>query len=240
MDNLDRMFRHLVRTIETRYPDYVSRPFEVAELYQTILPYRLHRRELGLDTNQDYELTLLELLSGARGYLVVDDRMRDALRKELGSPTPDPSVMREFATAHVALASDAVRRLGTPEARDGGPALARRSTPPDPSLAAEARQNRPRASTGSGAAAAPTPAAPSAATPTPRAAISSQPRTIAVAAAGEPCRFCGGALPPGRQITFCPHCGQNLTVINCAACGTELELGWSYCTTCGRAVTTSE
>src|SRR3712207_3109876 len=118
MDNLDRMFRHLVRTIETRNPEYLSRPFEVAELYQTILPYRLHRRELGLDTNQDYEMTLLELLSGARGYLVVDDRMRDTLRKELGSGNPDPSVLREFAAAHVALASDAVRRLDAPEARE--------------------------------------------------------------------------------------------------------------------------
>jgi hypothetical protein len=215
MDNLDRMFRHLVRTIETRNREYLSRPFEVAELYQTILPYRLHRRELGLDTNQDYEMTLLELLSGARGYLVVDDRMRDALRKELASPNPDPSVLREFAGAHVALASDAVRRLETPEGRDSG-----RSEP--------------------------TPAAPSSAAPTaapaatPRRGLSSQPRTVVVAAAGEPCRFCGGALPPGRQITFCPHCGQNLTVINCEACGTELELGWSYCTTCGRTVVGAE
>src|SRR5918997_2398309 len=118
MDNLDRMFRHLVRTIQSRNPEYLSRPFEVAELYQTILPYRLHRRELGLDTNQDYEMTLLELLSGARGYLVVDERMRDTLRRELGSANPDPSVRREFAAAHVALASDAVRRLDTPEGRD--------------------------------------------------------------------------------------------------------------------------
>jgi hypothetical protein len=215
MDNLDRMFRHLVRTIEARNREYLSRPFEVAELYQTILPYRLHRRELGLDTNQDYEMTLLELLSGARGYLVVDDRMRDTLRKELASANPDPSVLREFAGAHVALASDAVRRLDTLEGRDGA---------------------RPE----------PTPAAPPAAAPTavpattPRRGPSSQPRTVTVAAAGEPCRFCGGALPPGRQITFCPHCGQNLTVINCAACGTELELGWSYCTTCGRSVATAE
>jgi hypothetical protein len=215
MDNLDRMFRHLVRTIEARNREYLSRPFEVAELYQTILPYRLHRRELGLDTNQDYEMTLLELLSGARGYLVVDDRMRDTLRKELGSANPDPSVLREFAGAHVALASDAVRRLDTLEGRDG----ARREPTPAPPPAA-----------------APT-AAPAT---TPRRGPSSQPRTVTVAAAGEPCRFCGGALPPGRQITFCPHCGQNLTVINCAACGTELELGWSYCTTCGRTVATAE
>lgn len=209
MDNLDRMFRHLVRTIETRNPEYLTRPFEVAELYQTILPYRLHRRELGLDTNHDYELILLELLSGARGYLVVDDRMRDTLRKELASGNPDPSVLREFARSHVALASDAVRRLDTPEGRE----TARAEPTP-----------------------APAPTEASAPAPTPRRAPSSQPRTVAVAVAGESCRFCGGALPPGRQITFCPHCGQNLTVINCVACGTELELGWSYCTTCGRTV----
>jgi predicted amidophosphoribosyltransferase len=42
-------------------------------------------------------------------------------------------------------------------------------------------------------------------------------------------------LPEGRNITYCPHCGQNLTVVNCPACGTELDVGWKFCTTCGRA-----
>jgi hypothetical protein len=225
MDKLDRMFRHLVRTIETRKREYLSHPFEVAELYQTILPYRLHRRELGLETNHEYEMTLLELLSGARGYLVVDERMRDILRKELGSANPDPSVLREFAGAHIALASDAVRRLDSLEGRDGARA---EPTPAGTPAASPARAATPAAAAT---------AAPAAA---PRRGPSSQPRTVTIAMTGEPCRFCGGSLPPGRQISFCPHCGQNLTVINCAACGTELELGWSYCTTCGRAVATAE
>src|SRR5215470_10709118 len=111
MDALDRLFRHLVRSIRASYPQYLNQPFEVAELYQTIMPYRHHRRELGLDTNQDYEIKLLELLSGARGYLVVDDRMRDALTRELAAPNPDPGAFREFATAQVSLAPDAVRQL---------------------------------------------------------------------------------------------------------------------------------
>jgi len=238
MDNLDRMFRHLVRTIEERKPEYLARPFEVAELYQTILPYRLHRRELGLDTNQDYEMTLLELLSGARGYLVVDERMRDALRNELASGSPDSSVLREFASVHVALASDAVRRLDTPEPREAPDAGVN-----DEAVAGGAPPRRSRA-TGASAqgSAAPsgTTTAPPQAQASPRRGGSGQIRSITVAAAGESCRFCGGALPPGRQITFCPHCGQNITVINCAACGTELELGWSYCTTCGRAVGAAE
>ena len=58
MDNIDRMYRHLVRTIRSRFPQYLVQPFDVAELHQTILPYRHHRRELGIETNEDYEITL--------------------------------------------------------------------------------------------------------------------------------------------------------------------------------------
>jgi predicted amidophosphoribosyltransferase len=67
---------------------------------------------------------------------------------------------------------------------------------------------------------------------------SSRPTNTIVPQAGEQCRYCNGALPAGRRITFCPHCGQNLTVVNCLACGTELELGWKFCTTCGRPAST--
>jgi hypothetical protein len=52
---------------------------------------------------------------------------------------------------------------------------------------------------------------------------------------GGSCRYCGSALPEGRQVTFCPNCGQNVTVIQCPACSTELELGWKFCITCGRS-----
>ena len=97
MDNLDRMYRHLVRTIRSRFPQYLTQPFDVGELHQTILPYRHHRRELGLETNEDYEITLTELLSGARDYLIVDDRMRDVLKAELASTNPDPSKFKQFA-----------------------------------------------------------------------------------------------------------------------------------------------
>jgi hypothetical protein len=50
------------------------------------------------------------------------------------------------------------------------------------------------------------------------------------------CRYCGGALPEGRKIVFCPHCGHNLTVQHCPACNAELEVGWNFCITCGRGV----
>src|SRR3982751_1953316 len=111
MDSLDRMYRHLVRTIRSRFPQSLSQPFDVAELYQTVLPYRHHRRELGLETNDDYEMTLTELLTGARDYLIVDDRMRDTLKSELATPNPDPSAFKQFAKSRVALAPGALRSL---------------------------------------------------------------------------------------------------------------------------------
>ena len=48
------------------------------------------------------------------------------------------------------------------------------------------------------------------------------------------CRFCDGQLPDFRKITFCPHCGMDLTKRQCQACSTELEANWHYCVTCGR------
>src|SRR4029079_551700 len=111
MDNLDRMFRHLARIVRARHPQYLTQPFTVAELHQSILPYRLHRRELGLETNEEYEITLTELLSGARDYLFVDDRMRDALKAQLASVNPDPSAFKQYANASVALSPAALRSL---------------------------------------------------------------------------------------------------------------------------------
>lgn len=52
------------------------------------------------------------------------------------------------------------------------------------------------------------------------------------------CRYCCGTLPGDRSITFCPHCGQDLTVRQCPACSTELDATWRFCVACGRAMAT--
>jgi hypothetical protein len=225
MDDLERMYRHLVRTVRTKYAPLLTQPFEVGELYQTIMPYRLHRRELGLETNQNYEMVLLELLTGARGYLVVDGRMRDMLEAQLFAPTPNTAVIRDFAAEHVAFAPEALHRLDN-ESRGTGAQSAVGGTP--------ARPASPTRRTGSGAF--PANGTPGASTP---AAVAGDPvarRTPkpVTADAGELCRFCKGELPVGRQLSFCPHCGQDLTVVHCPACGADLEHGWKFCATCGR------
>ena len=220
--DLDRLFRLLVRTIEANYPAYLTSPFDVEELYQTILPYRHHRRELGFETNQDYEIALTELLSGAGGYLTVDDRMRDALQKELASRNPDPARFRDFANSQVMLNSQALA-----SARSGGAA------PEQPGASAAAE--RPAITRRSPTVDAPAPAQSSTAPErlsTPSAAVGRTPAGV-TPKTGETCKYCGGALPAGRRITFCPHCGFAIRP-TCSQCGKQVENSWANCAHCGK------
>jgi len=247
MDELDRMYRRLVQNLRTGFPDLLGRPFEVAELYTTLIPYRHNRRELELDTNQDYEHALLRLLSGERGYLIGDPQMQSDLRAELESPNPDLTKFRAFATTMVSIAPDSVRSAEAPSLRRPGSGGTAAIAANAPAPAAQAIAERPTLGVPDQPASrqpAPRPApagvtAPAAAPATPAPVAAPQPTLSAtgqrsIVASGS-CRYCGGALPDGRTITFCPHCGQNLTVVNCPACGTELDVGWKFCTTCGRA-----
>jgi hypothetical protein len=263
MDELDRMYRRLVQNVRTGFPDLLGRPFEVAELYTTLIPYRHNRRELELDTNQDYEHTLLRLLSGERGYLLGDPQMQTELKSELESPNPDLTKFRAYSTTMVSIAPDGARTVDPPALRrpgSGGTAAiapapsvgtAKAAMADRPTLGVAEQAPRPQAPRPQPARPVPAaaPAAPPAAAPPPSAApaaasaappvVAAQPTLSSIGqrsiVASGSCRYCGGVLPEGRNITFCPHCGQNLTVQNCPACGTELDVGWKFCTTCGRA-----
>lgn len=285
MDVLDRLFQRLVQNIRAARPQYLSDPFEVGELYTTLVPYRHNRAELGIEMNQDYEAALMRLLSGEREYVLGDPVMQRALTAELGSPNPDTTLYRQFAESRVTVNPDAAGRVapGGPPQRSsviggglaGGeqsaaparPALAntgvmstlppgaggneppavRLSGPseragadaalPDPaSFEFPLRAPSPATPRGSGAAAGPSASTP----PASRPSVSAAPPVVPTPAhpmgvvAEASCRYCAGPLPEGRRITYCPHCGQNLTVRQCPACSTELEVGWRFCVTCGR------
>lgn len=228
MDELDRMFRRLVHNVRAGFPDLVSRPFEVSALHQHLIPYRLNRRELAIDSAEEYELTLMRLLAGTRGLLSGDPDMQEALRAELESPNPDLSVFRAWGTASVSIAPTALRALDgqSPEAvRVQNPAATARQA----EMAGRATMELPTSGSST--------AVTSVATP-PSARITAAPAPAPAAAAprghGIGCRYCGGELPDGREAQFCPHCGQNLSIKQCPACSTELEVEWQYCITCGR------
>jgi hypothetical protein len=266
MDNVDRMYRHLVRTIRSRFPQYLTQPFEVGELAQTILPYRHHRRELGIETNEDYEIALTELLSGARDYLVVDDHMADVLRAELASVNPDPAAFKQFAHTTVSLSPGGLLSLGAGPADELSPPRAsgstRMSSPTQVNDVAERPGSRasltetvehpmargvlreqpleratPRPSRDSGERV----AARDVRSPSSSGGVRLSPPGIPAPGygtitphLGDRCPACDEGLPAGRAITFCPHCGQNITTTNCPACGSELEIGWKFCPSCGR------
>lgn len=271
MDELDRMYQRLVQNLRAGFPDLLDRPFEVSLLYQQIIPYRLNRRELGLNSNDEYELTLLQLLSGARGLLSGDPEMQQALRAELESPNPDLGAYRAYATSTVQLNPGAVRALDSqPRVRSISPGVSaeRPAAAAQAVLAARAteelavpaspqsRINAPHPLESVATSRAPSTSAPKSVSagmapksaPTP---ASARPAPTGASAAAAPrknpaakpvadphanCRYCGGELPDARDLNFCPHCGQNLTIRQCPACSTELEVSWRYCVTCGRQV----
>jgi hypothetical protein len=258
MDDLDRVFHRLVSNIRHRHPEYLTLPFTVQELYETLIPYRHHRRELGIETNQDYEIAVTRLLSGEREYLMSDPVMRDKLEAELASPHFDTGAFREFAGAKVSLAPEALRRIRThtvPTAETGvtGAAASVSSTAPiadprspttaaPPSFGTTATVASGEAVSGSPApggqsATFPLAPAPSGTDVTETAPAPGEIPSMDNLSVPEGCPFCGGTLPEGRTVIYCPNCGNNLSVSRCPACGGELEKGWKFCVTCGRSVT---
>ena len=230
MDELDRLFRHVVRAVRDARPEYLTQPFEVAELLE-LVPYKAVRAEVGVETNDDYAHAVTRLLAGERGYLFADDLLQDDLRTELASPNPDLAAYRSYANARVTLSQEQMRKaleeLGPPAAApSAGAAAATPATPATPATrTTAARPAAPRRATAS------PPRPPSTGVPRPL-----DPDAEAPKRASRPgCRYCGQPLPEEREVHYCPSCGQNLLVRRCAACSAELDAGWKFCVACGRA-----
>ena len=242
-DHLDRLFRRLVVNLAALDPTAVHRPVAVAEIHERLVPYRTHRAALGLDTNEDYELTLMRLFSGERGLAqVFPEDVRAALAREVASVNPDTGLFRQFPDASLLLDPERATDVL------GGTLAPAASKPPEP----EPSHSRPlRDEEGPPFSAVieevEDPEEPGAAgvdqDPLPFALDEddddvarpvAQPREIAAVTA--PCPYCGGGLPVGRTVLFCPHCGQNIGVVHCPTCGSELDVGWEFCITCGQKV----
>src|SRR6266566_6260130 len=98
MDELDGLFELLVRALsrETR----LAVPFVAAEVYERLVPYRSNRSAMRVATHQDYEMTVLRLLAGERGYVALDPaEVQEALRREAAEGNPDPALFRQFPDA---------------------------------------------------------------------------------------------------------------------------------------------
>ena len=215
-------------------PSRINGPVDVNELYQSLIPYRTHRAALAIDSHEDYEMTLLRLLAGERGYAFVEpEEARAALAGEAAGVNPDTGAYRLHGNARVTFDADHVR-----EVLAGAESVAvPRATPPAPPLRAEPR--------GDAAPWFPEPPDESPDLPRPDAEAdqadlpfalddAAADRGVSPRAGSAPCAYCGGELPVGRAVIFCPHCGQNVGVVHCPSCGAELDVGWRFCITCGR------
>ncbi len=206
MDDVERLFRHLVHRLAADDAERLRTPIEVSELYQSIVPYRSHKHELRFDAIEDYDMAILRLLAGEHGYVSVEPiEVREALALESEAVNPNPGAFRDFAAATVVLNPGAVRSV-----LEGRAAYAPPVAPPAPPAPAAGGAG------GAGGAAV---------EPVFEAVEESEP-------AGT-CVHCDAKLPATRTAVFCPFCGRELQALHCTRCGDPLEPGWRFCLTCG-------
>ena len=210
-DELDRLFERLVHALHRE--SRLAVPFPAAELHERLVPYRSNRSQLGVATHQDYEMTVLRLLAGERGYVRLDPGdVREAMQREIQATNPDPAFFRSFPDAEVMINGKAAERILTGDRAYAPPAIVR-----DREEVEEDEDEEPASWTGENP-------------------VSPSPFSFPEQTEGVRCEYCGGALPGGRSVRFCPHCGQPQSgELKCPACGAEVDVGWAYCISCGRA-----
>ena len=235
MSDLRRLFSLIVHNIAAIDASRLYSPVTLGELMQRIVPYRSSRRHLDVVTSEEYELLVLRLAAGEEGLARLEPPETLArFRRELGGVHPDLHILVFDEAATLTLSRDAVTAvLGGTSGRGFAPP-AERPVPPASAT--------PGAPAGTQPAATDPPAAPAA--PAPPAAPGHPPiedvEILEWEGPGEfhtdRCGFCGGSLPVGRAVNFCPHCGQSLRALHCPKCNEEVELGWRHCVSCGTAL----
>jgi len=237
--DVERLFRHLVQSLQAGDPARLREPVVLHDLLMRIVPYRSARRALRVDTSEDYELLVLRLVSGEGGFVRAEpEPMHVRFAEEAVSVNPDLGVLHEFRDAQLVLDRDAIAWvLASPAPADAyaPPAAATPPAPPSVPPVAPAPPVPPVPSVP------PVPPAPSAPrtppppTPTPPPPPPPAPEPVAsgVRAAEHACLMCGGRLPAGRLVNFCPHCGRSQARGDCPHCLAEVEYGWNFCVACG-------
>jgi hypothetical protein len=210
--DVERFFRQIVRNLSGTDPARLRVPLPLSDIRDHIVPYRINRRQLDLESSEDYELVLLRLCAGEGGFARTEPaEVRVEFEIEIASSNPDLGILHRHESAVVCLEANSLAR-----ALDPAPELA--FAPPDhPSrLPPPAEPFQPLHEMDS---LEPLPATPA-----------RRPREQPVASR---CVHCKGTLPAGRAINFCPHCGGSQALSHCPVCESEIEAGWRHCVSCG-------
>jgi hypothetical protein len=208
VDDLELFFRQIVRNLAATDPARLHRPLPLAELRDSILPYRANRRALELESSEDYELVLMRLCAGEGGFARTEPaEVRVEFEVEVGSSNPDLGIVHRHPNAVVSLEPKLLAL-----ALNHQPGLA--FAPPDPHARILAREE--------------------VAVTLPELEPLDE---VEPAGAGGPpprqCALCSRALPTGRVVNFCPHCGASQGLNRCRNCQSQMEAGWRHCINCG-------
>jgi hypothetical protein len=210
--DLERLYRRLVQQLAASDPARLHRPLPLDEIVHYLLPYRANRRALGVDTSEEYELVLMRLCAGEGGLVRTEpEEARARFAEELGSAHPDLAALHSVESVLITLRPEPLSRVLDSSDPDLEPELEPAALPEIPGLEALAKLDDDGG-------------------PDP------DPETIPEPEDPGRCAYCGGRLPDGRAVNFCPHCGQNQTITLCPGCRSEVEPEWKHCVNCGRAV----
>ena len=202
MDDLTHFARQLADRLAAG-PGGPRRSASVAEIREQLLPYRLQRRALGLESVEDYETVLLRLIAEQGGHVrTAPDTAAQRCREELAQPNPDLRLLDELGEVTVMLGS--FPSAAPPPQGD--------NREDRPMSANQPKEEIPHYETAELSLTGPPPA------------VLQHPQL---------CPHCAKAVPVGRPVTFCPWCGDRLKPLVCSRCGTELEAAWLHCITCG-------
>jgi hypothetical protein len=217
VDELTRFAQRLVEQLGVS-GEGVHRPVEIAVLRETVLPYRTHRRALGIETVEDYETVLLRLVAGERGYVkTMPAEAAKRCREELAQANPDLAILDELADATVQITSMAAAQIVGDDI-EAPPAPVKVEKPAKKAVAPAV------------------PAKPDPSPAPPPLRPEPAPMESKQATASMTCPHCAHSVPTGRQVVFCPWCGKRLIPFTCSRCNTELDSAWKHCITCGAPV----
>jgi len=238
MTDLERLFRRLVDNLIAIDPARLHRPLPLSDLYESVVPYRTNRRSLTIDSVEDYDLLLLRLCAGEGGFVrMLSPDVAERLKRELETSNPNLDLIRAYADAELRIETEPLAHaLGPGPDEAYAPPGELRPDQPEPKLPSEPQDIEEISLETLRAARLPSELIPMV-PPPPR--ITAVPELELTGTSGtkhdtaQRCSFCGGKLPGGRPVNFCPHCGQNQSFTRCPECQAEVELGWRHCVACG-------
>ena len=234
--DVERLFRLLVQSLQSGDPALLQGPLSLHDLLTRIVPYRSARRALRVDTSEDYELLVLRLAGGEGGFVRAEpEPMHVRFAEEAVSVNPDLGVLHEFRDARLVLDPNAVAWVLSGDTRPDSYAPPEAPAPPMPPSVPSVPPAPPVPPAPSVPRTPPPPPPPPPPTPEPPRAPPPrhESRASGERAVEHACLMCGGRLPGGRLVNFCPHCGRSQARGDCPHCLAEVEYGWNFCVTCG-------